>query len=76
MLPCPTTHGHHQAATLLALQVVADLDEASHPVVLGAEPHEAGQVQTSPFHGPEHARTAEAAPGYLFPRTSGAEQFS
>ncbi|MEZ5962233.1 MAG: PIG-L family deacetylase [Planctomycetota bacterium] len=35
-LPVPDTHGHHKAATILALEAVAALPEAERPVVLGA----------------------------------------
>lgn len=38
ILPTPETHGHHQAAALLALQAVQQLPEASRPVVLGGDP--------------------------------------
>jgi LmbE family N-acetylglucosaminyl deacetylase len=38
ILPTSETHGHHQAAALLALQAVQQLPEASRPVVLGGDP--------------------------------------
>jgi len=37
LLPTDDTHGHHQAATLLALQAVARLPEDERPAILGAE---------------------------------------
>lgn len=37
-VPTPTTHGHHQAATILALEAVAELAPPRRPVVLGAFP--------------------------------------
>jgi LmbE family N-acetylglucosaminyl deacetylase len=38
LLPTAETHGHHQAATLLALEAVAKLPADSRPAVLGSEP--------------------------------------
>ncbi len=35
-LPSPQTHGHHQAASILALEAVKELPEARRPVVLGS----------------------------------------
>jgi N-acetylglucosamine malate deacetylase 2 len=43
LLPHAATHGHHQAATLLTLDVVSELDRARRPVVLGAEPGKQSQ---------------------------------
>ena len=37
LLPTIETHGHHQAATLLALQAISKLDPDARPVVLGSE---------------------------------------
>ena len=36
LLPTPGTHGHHKAATILALEAVAALPEHARPVALGA----------------------------------------
>lgn len=36
LLPTATTHGAHQAAALLALEVVGSLPEAQRPVILGS----------------------------------------
>lgn len=36
LLPDPATHGEHKAATLLALDVLANLPENTRPVILGA----------------------------------------
>lgn len=38
MLPSSTTHGHHQAATLLVLDVVEDLPPKQRPVLFAGEP--------------------------------------
>ena len=37
-LPTPDTHGHHQAASILALEAVAELEPTRRPVPLGAFP--------------------------------------
>src|SRR5580658_3593954 len=37
LLPVSDTHGHHKAATLLALETIRDLHDTRRPVVLGAE---------------------------------------
>ncbi|MDA0374203.1 MAG: PIG-L family deacetylase [Planctomycetota bacterium] len=37
-LPTPTTHGHHQAASILALEAVARRAPHARPVVLGSYP--------------------------------------
>jgi LmbE family N-acetylglucosaminyl deacetylase len=58
LLPRSSTHGHHQAATLLTLDVVAELEPARRPVVLGAEP---GHRQVLTFTGLDHfAQTTPA----------------
>jgi LmbE family N-acetylglucosaminyl deacetylase len=49
MLPRESTHGHHQAATLLTLDVVQGLGSAHRPVVLAAEPEMT--TATVPFAG-------------------------
>jgi len=35
LLPLPETHGHHKAATILALQTVEQLPEEQKPIILG-----------------------------------------
>ncbi len=37
LLPTPETHGHHQAATILALRAVGRLPAAQRPLVLGVD---------------------------------------
>lgn len=49
MLPTQETHGHHKAATILALEVVADLPEHK-PIVLAAKVSEKNQTPFT-FHG-------------------------
>lgn len=48
-LPNPETHGHHKAATILALEAVAALPLADRPVVLGAGPSGRGDTERAPF---------------------------
>lgn len=69
ILPRESTHGHHQAAALLALETAAKLDPAERPVVLGAEP--AADTAAPSFGGlPRFAltRTAHAEPEFTFDR--------
>lgn len=69
MLPRGSTHGHHQAATLLALEVANSLDEENRPVVLGAEPsgsHEPAEFQG--LTGASFAQTASPTPSFTFDR--------
>lgn len=69
LLPRGTTHGHHQAATLLTLEIVAGMPAARRPVVLGAEPGTADRVDPysalAPF--PLSAST-KATPALVFNR--------
>jgi len=67
-VPVPTTHAHHQAATILALEAVAALPEASRPVVLGAGLPE----DAAPFTGLEGHPLTRLRPGrppFVFDRT-------
>lgn len=38
LLPTPATHGHHRAATILALESIAALPASQRPLVFGVEP--------------------------------------
>lgn len=67
MLPRESTHGHHQAATLLALEVVKELD--NRPVVLSAEPRAASDHEA--FEGLKRfslATPVNAQPDFVFNR--------
>lgn len=44
LLPTPETHGHHKAATILALEAASRLPAAQRPVVLGADFADAGDL--------------------------------
>lgn len=43
LLPTAETHGHHRAATLLALEAAARLPTATRPLIFGAEPRAKSQ---------------------------------
>jgi LmbE family N-acetylglucosaminyl deacetylase len=65
MLPRASTHGHHQAATLLALEAVRELEPAARPVVFGAEPRQAREHEA--FAGLEgHPLATPATPDAEF----------
>jgi N-acetylglucosamine malate deacetylase 2 len=69
LLPRESTHGHHQAATLLALEIAGELDEEARPVVLGAEPGRAHAAE--PFAGLAgfaSSRPEAEAPEFTFDR--------
>jgi LmbE family N-acetylglucosaminyl deacetylase len=53
LLPTPETHGHHQAATVRALQAVETLPAVNRPAVLGADPTPAAQPPVA-FTGNPH----------------------
>lgn len=68
ILPRESTHGHHQAAALLALETAAKLEPAHRPVVLGAEP---ADHKAPPFAGLERfelTRTSHSEPEFGFDR--------
>jgi LmbE family N-acetylglucosaminyl deacetylase len=65
-LPTPTTHGHHQAATLLALRAVKRMESSARPVVFGATTNALMQFTELPDY-PE-ARAVEG-PVHVFDRT-------
>ena len=51
MLPVPTTHAHHAAAAILALQVISSLPEGERPVVLGGGGYKKTSEQRMTFAG-------------------------
>jgi LmbE family N-acetylglucosaminyl deacetylase len=72
MLPTAATHGAHQGAALLALEVVAQEGAASRPLVLGATGYKKPHPQRPNFTGrPEHPLTKikAGAPIFEFDRT-------
>ncbi len=72
LLPTAQTHGHHRAATLLALEAIAAMPESRRPLVLGAEPRGAADAAER-FEGLPEAplsRTAAAEPAFAFNRNT------
>ena len=58
LLPTPETHGHHRAATLLALEAAATLPEDRRPLLLASRPVLCRRAQRAL---PRHARPAAYA---------------
>lgn len=56
LLPTAETHGHHRAATQMAMEAVAAVEEGRRPLVLGAEPRGADEA-VARFAGVEPALT-------------------
>jgi LmbE family N-acetylglucosaminyl deacetylase len=71
LLPREDTHGHHKAATVLALEAVARLRTERRPVVLGAEPADSaeGPREFRGLHNFPTTRTVSDAPAFSFDRT-------
>jgi LmbE family N-acetylglucosaminyl deacetylase len=72
MLPTAETHGHHRAATILALEAVAALPADRRPLVFGAEPRAKSDAPMA-FHGlPSQplTRTIGSEPLLVFDRTT------
>jgi len=72
LLPLPETHGHHKAATMIALQTVKNLPEENKPIVLAAS--SSGKNDSIPlvFHQlKEYKETAinESAPVFVMDRS-------
>lgn len=70
ILPTQDTHGHHQAATILALQAVSRLPEEDRPVILGAAAVQHDQAAMRFPGRREYPLTATAtdAPAFSFDR--------
>ena len=70
LLPTPETHGHHRAATLLALEAAATLPEDRRPLLLAADPC-ATAAATELFRGVPGqplSRTRGERPAFVFDR--------
>jgi LmbE family N-acetylglucosaminyl deacetylase len=70
LLPTPETHGHHRAATLLALEAAAMLPEDARPLLLAADPR-AATATTELFQGipgQPLSRTSDERPAFAFNR--------
>lgn len=65
--PVPTTHGHHQAASVLALQAVERMAPEARPVVLAARTVERDQEREQAFIGlPDFPVTSADPDGPVF----------
>lgn len=72
LLPTPETHGHHRAATLLALEAASTLPENVRPLLLAADPC-AATAPTELFRGMPGqplSRTRDERPAFVFNRES------
>lgn len=69
LTPVEDTHGHHKAATLLALASVAELAEAERPIVLGMRGASTGESPPGPHAGlADQPQTAQRGPTFRFAR--------
>ena len=72
LLPTAETHGHHRAATLLALEAAATLPEDRRPLLLAADPC-AATAPTElyrPVPGQPLFRTVDERPTFVFNRNA------
>jgi LmbE family N-acetylglucosaminyl deacetylase len=71
LLPTAQTHGHHRAATLLALDAVASLPPDARPLVFGAEPAGAAgpPLRFTGLPAEPLVATTTAEPLWIFDRT-------
>lgn len=69
LLPTAQTHGHHRAATLLALEAASNL-AGPRPMLFGAEPRATNETALafSGLPGEPHTRTEQADPVLVFDR--------
>jgi LmbE family N-acetylglucosaminyl deacetylase len=72
LLPTSETHGHHRAATILALKAVAALGENERPLVFGAEasPPQAGTQRFSGLPSVPLTSTLNDQPAIRFDRNT------
>lgn len=72
LLPTAETHGHHRAATLLALEAVASLPDEQRPLIFGADPRSKSDRPVTYAGLPSQSltRTSDSAPVLLFDRTA------
>jgi LmbE family N-acetylglucosaminyl deacetylase len=72
LLPTRETHGHHRAATILALEAVSRMREEDRPLVFGAEADSDSQNgrQFEGFPGVPLTVTSAAEPAMVFDRNA------
>lgn len=72
LLPVPSTHGHHKAATMLALQAIDQLPEDHRPIVLGVtDANKTDTTETDFQQLKDYRETAinKNAPVFVFDRS-------
>jgi N-acetylglucosamine malate deacetylase 2 len=69
LLPNAETHGHHKAATLLALNAVSRLPEDRRPAILAAEPYSSNEPPRQFSELPGHALTRVGSDVYELRRS-------
>jgi N-acetylglucosamine malate deacetylase 2 len=71
LLPTEQTHGHHRAATLLALEAVARLPPDQRPLFFGVEPRSKSDepLRFAGLPGQVLTKTVSADPAFVFDRT-------
>ncbi|MFN8360688.1 MAG: PIG-L family deacetylase [Candidatus Kapaibacterium sp.] len=72
LLPTPETHGHHKAATILALQSLSELEPADRPIILGctvSEKTDTAQVNYRGLYGFRLTAVLSGKPTFFFDRT-------
>jgi LmbE family N-acetylglucosaminyl deacetylase len=67
VLPRSTTHGHHQAATVLATRAIRSLPEDLRPVLLAADTDGSGYAPLPAFN---ETQVWSAAPAFAFDRNT------
>jgi LmbE family N-acetylglucosaminyl deacetylase len=72
LLPTADTHGHHRAATLLALEAVARLPQDQRPLFFGVEPRSKrdAPLRFAGLASQPLTATVKAAPFFIFDRTA------
>jgi len=70
LLPEPTTHGEHKAATILTLEAVQSLSQESRPIVLAAVAGNSTQSKYEPVPGESLTETVTVEPQFRFDRNT------
>lgn len=72
LIPVPETHGHHKAATILALNVIKELSENMKPVILAmsvSKKADSLKYSFSELKGYPETKLAEGIKPFVFDRT-------
>ena len=72
LLPTPQTHGHHRAATVLALEAVSNLPSDERPLIFGVETRSKSDpaLTFAELPGQSLTRTVDPAPVVTFDRAA------